>query len=167
MKKTALLLFVVLLAVSASAQMHGGNMPGTPGNGTGTKPMSGNVLMLMPGLEVAADGTAIVADRVGVVAYTPNGTKAWTYTIDSPGAQVRVAGTLVLVTERLGGRSLTALNVSNGTKAWTLDLDGFGMHVEPAANQIYVLVTKVDGTTLTRELVAVSMSGSVLWRRTL
>jgi len=41
------------------------------------------------------------------------------------------------------------------------------MHVEPAASQLYVLVTKIDGTTPVRELVAVSLSGSVLWRRTI
>ena len=169
MKKTALLLLVVLLAVPAFAQMHGGNMPGVPGNGNGmgSKTMGGLGLMLMPGLEVAADGTVVVASRTDIAAYTPNGTKAWTYTADAAGARVRLAGTLVLVIERLGGRSLTALNVSNGAKAWTLELDGNGMHVEPAANQIYILVTKVEGTTPVRELVAVSLSGSVLWRRTL
>ena len=169
MKKTALLSLTLLFAVGALAQMHGG-MPGMPGSGNGNGNGTGTMMqrlgaMAMPHFEVAADGTVITVQRGEIVAYTANGTKAWTYELeDNAMNPVRVAGTLVLVG---GNKTLTALNVSNGAKAWTLALDGYAMHVEPAATQIYVMVVKVEGTTLTRTLLAVSNSGTVLWRQTL
>lgn len=154
-----LTLFALLFAATiAGAQMH-------RGSGTSMAPM--NVV-------VAADGTVITFERAGgvtnIVAFTANGTKAWTHALEDADAhQLAIAGTLVVVAD---DDTLLALQIANGATAWTTEVGGFAMNVQATTSQLYVVVVKemqhqrMMGPA-TRELVAVSFSGSILWRQTL
>ena len=189
--------WIVFILVSVAAgtmsaqRMDGRHHPASPIGGMGPGMSAMDLL-------VAPDGTIIVEQtgagsmpmtsaRQQVVAISPSGAPAWSWTSDESIQFVSLANTLVVVAagdmdemhNGVGAKgALTALSLSSGKPAWTLAVDGFAMNVNASAQQIYVVVVKPGtngtpatgtpmGTYGTRTLFAISNSGVVLWSKVL
>lgn len=132
-------------------------------------------------LSVAADGTVIVtraeassttATPVSEVVAIRNGAIVWSATLPSPHSGVELSGTQVIVvtdTTATGATTpattLTALSVSNGAQAWTLNISGRVASLTPYSGGRYAVViipATTTGGTATRNLVAISSSGTIL-----
>jgi len=174
MKKTGIaVLALLMVATFAVANEHGG--PGGPAGGPGHG-IEGD-----GHLSVAADGTVIVrraaassttANPVAEVVAIRNGAIAWSVTLPSPRTEVELSGTQVIeVTDTTASGAstpttgLTALNVSNGAQAWTLTINGRVEDLTPFSGGTYAVViipATTTGGTATRNLVAISSTGTVL-----
>ncbi|MEA2338267.1 MAG: hypothetical protein QOE82_2274 [Thermoanaerobaculia bacterium] len=173
MKKTGIaVLALLMMATLAVANEHGG--PGGPG-GPGGRGIEGD-----GHLNVAADGTVVVrraaassttANPVAEVIAIRNGAIAWSSTLPSPRTEVELSGTQVIeVTDTTASGAstpttgLTALNVSNGAQAWTLSITGRVESLTPYSGGTYAVViipATTTGGTPTRNLVAISSSGTI------
>jgi outer membrane protein assembly factor BamB len=172
---------VSLVAVTVSAQrMDGRHHPASPIGSMGPG-------MAAMDLLVAPDGTIIVeqtgagsmpmtAARQQVVAISPSGAAAWSWSSDDPIQFVSLANTLIVVAsgdmdemhDGVGAKgALTALSLSTGRPAWTLPVGGIVMNVIASSQQIYVVVVKGTATSASRTLLAISNSGVVLWSKVL
>lgn len=179
-----------LVAATLNAQRMG-HHPASPIGGMGPG-MSAMDLLVTP------DGTIIVEQtgagsmpmtsaRQQVVAISPSGAPAWSWTSEDEIQFVSLANTLIVVASGdmdemhngVGAKgALTALSLSTGRAAWTLPVDGFVVNVNASAQQIYVVIVKPGsnvrpttgtpmGTYGTRTLLAISNSGVVLWSKVL
>jgi len=172
MKKTGILVLALLMtATLAVADQHGGPEQGGPGRG----PEDGGHL------SVAADGTVIVTraaasststNRVSEVVAIRNGAIVWTATLPSPRTEVEISGSQVIevIDSTASGATtpsttLTALAVSNGAQVWTLNINGRVTDLTPFSGGTYAVViipATTTGGTATRNLVAISSSGTIL-----
>jgi hypothetical protein len=176
MKKTSIVVLALLMvATFAIANDHGGPSemagPGGPGHG-----IEGD-----GHLSVAADGTVVItraaassttANPVAEVIAIRNGAIAWSATLPSPRTNVELSGTQVIeVTDTTASGAsapttgLTALSVSTGAQAWTLAMTGRVNDLTPFSGGTYAVVVipaTTTGGTATRNLVAISSSGTVL-----
>jgi outer membrane protein assembly factor BamB len=181
--KSRWVIFVLasLVAVTLSAQrMDGRNHPASPIGRVGPG-------MAAMDLLIAPDGTIIVEQsgagsmpmtsaRQQVVAISPSGAAAWSWSSDDPIQFASLANTLIVVAsgdmdEMHNGAgakgALTALSLSTGRPAWTLPVDGVVMNINASSQQIYVVVVKGAATSAPRTLLAISNSGVVLWSKVL
>jgi hypothetical protein len=172
MKKTGIAVLALLMAATfAVANEHGGG-PGGPGPGRG---FEGD-----DHLNVAADGTVIItraaasnttANPVAEVVAIRNGAIAWTSTLPSPHADVVISGTQVIEVydntatgATTPTTALRALSLSNGAQAWTLSITGRVTDLTPFSGGTYAVVVipaTTTGGTATRNLVAISSSGTI------
>lgn len=172
MKKTGILVLALLMTVTlAVADQHGGPEQGGPGRG----PEDGGHL------SVAADGTVIVTraaasststNRVSEVVAIRNGAIVWSATLPSPRTEVEISGSQVIevIESTASGvttpsTTLTALAVSNGAQVWTLNINGRVTDLTPFSGGTYAVViipATTTGGTATRNLVAISSSGTIL-----
>ena len=172
MKKTGIVVLALLMAATvAVANDHGGG-PGGPGPGRGIEG-DGH-------LSVASDGTVIVtraaassttATPVAEVVAIRSGAIAWSATLPSPRTGVEISGAQVIeVTDTTASgasspaTTLTALSVSTGAQAWTLNITGRVNDLTPFSGGTYAVViipATTTGGTATRNLVAISSSGTV------
>jgi outer membrane protein assembly factor BamB len=189
--------FLLFAVVASAKMNKPGSPSPSPSPGSGIAAGYGDMENMGPmELIIAPDGTVLVIERTptsfgtfthSLVAYNGNtGAEAWSYELGGKGGhQLEVVGTLVVFGTGRGSRAettstLTALNLSNGAEAWTLELDGFAMEIEASTNQIYVIVAKPNGLQpgesgrlsfqhgpAERTLLAVSLSGTVLWSKPL
>lgn len=170
MKKTGIAVFALLMAATfAVANEHGG------GPGGGPRGIEGD-----GHLSVAADGTVIVtraaassttANPVAEVVAIRNGAIAWTSTLPSPHADVEISGTQVIEVydntatgATTPTTALRALSLSNGAQAWTLSITGRVSELTPYSGGTYAVViipAATTGGTATRNLVAISSSGTI------
>jgi outer membrane protein assembly factor BamB len=176
MKKISIAVLALLMAATfAVADDHG--HPGGPGGGPGPgRGFEGDAH-----LNVAADGTVIVtraaassttANPVSEVVAIRNGAIAWSATLPSPHAGVEISGSQVIevIDSTATGATtptttLTALSISNGAQAWTLNITGRVANLTPFSGGTYAVVivpATTTGGTATRNLVAISSSGTVL-----
>jgi hypothetical protein len=173
MKKTAVALALCLVATIAGANgpgrgdEHAGGGPGGPGGG----------------LLVAADGTVYVESRVTsgttmtdhLTAISSTGATLWTVT--APGGHATLSGTNLLFVTHTDATSttaasstITALSATSGATAWTLPVAGIVTELRPFSGGTYAIVVTpaaTTGGTATRQLIAISNSGAVLWKATL
>src|SRR5258706_6077727 len=170
MKKTGIAVLALLMAATvAVANDHDGG-PGGPGRG-----IEGD-----GHLSVASDGTVIVtraaassttASPVAEVIAIRNGAIALSATLPSPRTGVEISGAQVIeVTDTTASgassptTTLTALSVSTGAQAWTLNISGRVNDLTPFSGGTYAVViipATTTGGTATRNLVAISSSGTV------
>jgi hypothetical protein len=175
MKKTSIVVLALLMvATFAVANDHGA--PGGPGPFEPGRGIEGD-----GHLSVAADGTAVItraaassttANPVAEVIAIRNGAIAWSATLPSPRTDVELSGAQVIeVTDTAASRAstpttgLTALSVSTGAQAWTLAMTGRVNDLTPFSGGTYAVVVipaTTTGGTATRNLVAISSSGTVL-----
>ncbi len=173
MKKTGIAVLALLMAATvAVADNHPG--PGGPG-GDFRGPAGG-------GIKVAPDGTVIItreaasstaANPVAEVVAIRNGAIAWTSTLPSPRTDVELSDSQVIeVYDSTASGATTptttlkALSVSTGTQAWTLNVTGRVNDLTPFNGGTYAVVvipSATKGGEPTRNLVAISGSGTILW----
>lgn len=173
MKRSVIVVALLLAAVPLAAQMGGGRMPGMRGNGNFT---------MMSDVAVGTDGTAFVVRRAGtssnyeVAAIRPTGTVAWTFALPQNQAATTIAtnGTTVFVSlfgttgtfPNLGLKSsLAGLSVASGAP-FTVDLDGIAMDIETYTDGAYVVEvsagsTGMPMTSFGRKLLSVTNAGKV------
>jgi hypothetical protein len=175
MKKTITVALALMMAATlAVANDHGA--PGGPGGPGGP----GRGVEGDGHLSVAADGTVVVtraaatsttANPVAEVVAIRNGAIVWSATLPSPRADVEISGSQVIEvtdTTASGASSpttgLTALSLSNGAQAWTLNITGRVTDLTPYSGGTYAVViipAATTGGTPTRNLVAISTSGTI------
>ena len=172
MKKTITLALALMMAATlAVANEHGGpGGQGGPGRG-----VEGD-----GHLSVAADGTVVVtraaassttAVPVAEVIAIRSGAIAWSKTLPSPHSDVEISGTQVIeVTDTTASgassptTTLTALSLATGAQAWTLNITGRVTDLTPYSGGTYAVViipATTTGGTPTRNLVAISTSGTI------
>jgi hypothetical protein len=125
-------------------------------------------------LLIAATGSAQMTHRPPSNGTPPNGGSNMGNAGEMGPMHLAVAsdGTVVVIDRDVSGATITQTLVAynaSGAKAWTLALDGLAMNVAAAANQFYAIVVKPgsNDTPATRTLVAVSLSGVILWSQPL
>jgi hypothetical protein len=156
----------------------GGPPPtGTAGPGHDGGPAGGG------GVLVAADGTACIVSEVStgtntyaqqIEAITTSGNVAWKVTLDSGHGRLELAGSNLIAVSHTEATSttaasstITAYSTATGAKAWSLTLAGNVGDIHPFSGGIYavqVIPPATTGGTATRNLVAISNSGAVLWK---
>jgi outer membrane protein assembly factor BamB len=183
----------ICFASAAFAQMHSHGVHGSTGM-TGTMGSIG-----MASIAVTPEGNAVTvksvtaqnaAPKQSLVAYTPSGGIAWTWSSESYIGLVTIADHFVLVTTGSGmtmgnmnfTTKLVALSTTTGEVAWQLQLDGIPMDLEPSATQIYALAITpgfgiynggmgpgngMPSMQMKSTLSAISLSGTVLWTKSL
>jgi hypothetical protein len=171
---------MALSLVAAVASAHGGPGGGAPPAGLGGS--GGDHGAPGGGLIVDTNGTVYVVsestDSAGVTtetvkAITTSGTTAWTATI-SPSGRIELAGSNLIVVSHTHATSttaasstITAYSAASGAKAWSVTLDGEVGDIRAFSGGIYavqVIPPTTTGGTATRNLVAISNSGAVLWK---
>jgi len=172
MKKTGIAVIALLMAATfAVANEHGGG-PGGPGPGRG---FEGD-----DHLNVASDGTVVITraaagstttNPVAEVVAIRNGAIAWSSTLPSPHADVEISGAQVIEVydntasgATTPATALKALALSNGAQAWTLTITGRVAELTPFSGGTYAVVivpATTTGGTATRNLVAISSSGTI------
>ena len=121
-----------------------------------------------------------------IVAFKPDGTVGWTSKPGSPSHFVGLTNDFLLI--GVMSRSmmdvvkgeLVALRLSDGAVAWRITLDGVVMHVDSSPEQIYLVLFKANFGTMpgvggmgprpsvgSRNLMAISKTGNVLWTVTI
>jgi len=173
MKKTGIaILAFLMVAAFAVANDHGGPAAGFP---SGFEGESGS-------LDVASDGTVIItratatstrANPAAEIVAIRNGAIAWTAALPSARTRTEISGTQVIeVTDTTASgassptTTLTALSISTGAQAWTLNITGHVTDLTPFSGGTYAVViipAATSGGTATRNLVAISGNGTVLW----
>jgi hypothetical protein len=176
MKKTiTVVLAMMMVATLAIANDHG--MPAGPGGPGGP----GRGIEGDGHISVAADGTVVIkraaassttANPVADVVAIRNGAIAWSATLPSPRADVELSGAQVIeVTDTTASAAstptttLTALSISSGAQAWTLNITGRVTDLTPFSGGTYAVVVipaTTTGGTPTRNLVAISSTGTIL-----
>ncbi|MEA2238327.1 MAG: hypothetical protein QOC81_3051 [Thermoanaerobaculia bacterium] len=175
MKKTITVVLALMMAATlAVANEHGGPAgpggPGGPGRG-----VEGD-----GHLSVAADGTVVItraaassttANPVAEVIAIRNGSIAWSAALPSPHSGVETSGSQVIeVTDTTASgastptTTLTALSLATGAQAWTLNITGRVNDLTPYSGGTYAVViipATTTGGTPTRNLVAISASGTI------
>jgi hypothetical protein len=176
MKKTGIaILALLMVATFAVANDHGGPPPAGPAGVHGPEGDGGD-------LDVASDGTVLItraaassttANPVAELVAIRNGAVAWTATLPSPRTETEISGSQVIEvidTTATGATTptttLTALSLSTGAQAWTLNITGRVNRLTPFSGGTYAVViipAATSGGTATRNLVAISSSGTILW----
>jgi hypothetical protein len=173
MKKTFIAVLALLMAATlAVADDHGGpSGPFEPEQG-----IAGD-----GHLRVAPDDTVVItraaasstrANPVAEVVGIRNGAIAWSATLPSLRTDVELSGSQVIeVTDATASGAstpatkLTALSVSTGAQAWTLTITGRVNDLTPFSGGTYLVVVvpaTTSGGTPTRNLVAISSTGTIL-----
>lgn len=174
-KKIIVVLALMMAATMAVANDHGAPPAGPGGPGGPGRGVEGD-----GHLSVATDGTVVVvraaassttANPVAEVIAIRGGAIAWSATLASPHSDVEISGSQVIeVTDTTASgassptTTLTALALSNGAQAWTLNITGRVADLTPYSGGTYAVViipAATTGGTPTRNLVAISSSGTV------
>ena len=175
---------IVAVALTAVAAVAAAN-PGPPSGGgdrggPGGPPPDGG------GMIIGSDGTVYLTGDVQnssnvdvekVTAISTSGSVLWTATLPTDADSLVLSGSnLIGVTETRGNSTtaptstLTAVATSTGAVAWTLTIDGIVSPLRPFSGGVYAIVVTppaTSGGTVTRQLVAISGAGAVLWKTTL
>jgi outer membrane protein assembly factor BamB len=174
--------FIIAVTLCMVAAIAGANGPGDARGGSGGP---GDLGHGGGGeLIVGTDGTVyIFTESVSgttitttLKAVSSTGTVLWTATPATrarfvlSGANLISVATTQATTTTAASSTLTALSASTGTQAWTLTIDGVVTDLHPYSGGTYAIVvtpSATAGTAATRQLVAISNAGVVLWKTTL
>lgn len=183
MKRSLIAAALCLMATMAFAD-HGG------ANGqAGAGPQNGGRDGGIGGAEIIIgnDGTTYVTRHIAattstaasteVRAISATGATLWTVSRPADGGRFVLSGSYLIdttenaaTTTTAATTTLTALSTATGATAWTLTLDGRVNELRPFTGGTLAVVSTPSATAgalPTRTLVAISNSGTVLWRVTI
>jgi outer membrane protein assembly factor BamB len=174
MKKLIIAVTLCMVAAIAGANGPGDARggPGGPGEGRGGDLIVGTDGTVYIFTETVS-GTTITTTLKAV---SSTGAVLWTATPATrarfilSGANLISVATTQATTTTAASSTLTALSASTGTQAWTLTIDGIVTDLHPYSGGTYAIVvtpSATAGTAATRQLVAISNAGVVLWKTTL
>ncbi|HKO01914.1 MAG TPA: hypothetical protein VJ032_09495 [Thermoanaerobaculia bacterium] len=176
MKKTVIAVLLCMVAAIAGANGPGAGHGG-PGEMGGDHGPGGELIVGTDGtvyiFSETVSGTTISSQ---VEAISSTGAVLWKATPSTRGHFVLSGTNLISVattqatTTTAASSTLTALSASSGTQAWTLTIDGIVTDLHPYSGGTYAIVVTpatTTGGTATRQLVAISNAGVVLWKTTL
>lgn len=175
MKRSIMIIALTLIATAASAQ-QGNRGPmhrpeGPRGGGEMGRAIVGSdgVVYITSVASSSSGGTATMTATVKAIRST--GTTAWTATLPGGAREVTLSGNvLITVTSSQGDSAatstLTAISTNSGGTVWTRTLSGRVTDLAPFSGGTYAFTSTpsaTSGSAPTRNLVAVSSDGSVLW----